>query len=790
MNSIKILCVGVVLTLVACGGADSRKEKYLNSGNEHYQNDDCKKAKLEYKNALQVDPKTPEALIGLSRCAIESKEWKNAYGLLINALDIDPNAVDAKNDLAKIYLITGDTAKAYELIDEVLELEPNNASALALRGIFHLKNNTLPAARTDSEKSLSIEKNNLTAITLLSSISVKSGETNKAVNYIEQQLLDDGLTKRKRRELYFMSAALYRQLEDTDKLIKTYKKLIELYPNDNTYTYRLAAVYANDGKVDQAEKILLENLDSTEDKIGHITFIEKYKSVDEATEKLKNYAEDGNGRLNLALARRYMRQNNNNLALPILEDLATRVTNPVHLEAKNDIALLALKNKDIDKTSVLVEEVLSEQPNNIRALLMRGSLAISQRDAPVAIADFRTVLRDQPTNTYAVRQLAIAYVMNDQKELAKELLQKAVAIDSNNKELGLLYARLQGADQNFESAIDTINMLNKDEPGDLETIKTLFDLQIANQDYVGAKQTAESMKSTVGDNPLGYYLSGVLLQNEDNSTGAEEQYILALDKEPRATEPLSGLIRLYLSQKNPSKAIAFLEKNIDRDPEYLVPYNLLGEVYISNKDYNSAIESFNSAIEINKEWWIPYRGISLAYLAQGDKKSALEILEQGYERGAGPERLGVELANIYYQQGDRNKAINIYKDVIKKVPTSIVSKNNLAMLMVDEEGTQAEAQEALKYAAELESIGQPASLDTAGWVYYKSGDIQKAIEILEKAVALAPNAGELHYHLGMAYSEEVDNIERAKQHLKIAAESEQEFRGKQIAIEKLNSLTD
>ncbi len=788
MNKLLVLSFCVIFVLAACGGAESRKEKYLQSGHDHYHNDDCKKAKLEYRNVLQIDPKTVDALIGLSRCEIEDKEWRSAYQLLLGALENDPNSIDAKTDLAKIHLIAGDNSKAYEMLEEVFEIETNNATAIALRGIFHLKNNTLTAARTDSELSLSIENHNLTAITLLSSLGVKTGDVPKAITHIEQQLDIAELTKRERKELQLMSIALYSQLNDTANIIRIYSNLIEQYPDNNTYKYRLAGIYAEDGKIDDAENILVSNIETSDDKLAYVSFLNKYKTANQATEQLKEYAQNGDGKLNLALARRYKQLDENELAEEILADLANNISEPEHIEAKNELALIALKANDADTTFKLVGEVLAEQPTNIRALIMRGSIAVARRDAPAAIADFRTVLRDQPTNTYAIRQLAVAYILNDQRDLAKELLQKAVTIDSNDKSLGLLYARLQGTDQEFDSAIDTVNELLKNEQDDLETIKTLFDLQIANEDYSGAKLTAESMKAAMEDNPLGYYLTGVLLQNENNPTAAEQQYLIALEKQPRANEALSGLIRLYLSQQLEDKAISYLQTTIEKDPEYLIPYNLLGEVALSKKDYSLAVESFESAIEVNDQWWIPYRGLSLAYLAQGNRAEALKILENGFENSSGTERLGIELANIYYQQGDRDKAIKTYNSIIKKVPTSIVAKNNLAMLLVDENSTDDEINSALEYSVELETIEQAASLDTAGWVNYKAGNIEKAIDLLNKAIVLAPEAGELHYHLGMAYAAEGEDIEKAKHHLTIAAQSEQEYKGKQVAIDKLKTL--
>ena len=788
MNKLLIILISSVLVLTACGGAESRKEKYLLSADEHFYNDDCKKAKLDYKNVLQIDPKTVKALVGLSKCAVEDKEWRNAYQFLLAALEADENSIDAKLDLAKIYLISGDNQKAYELIEESITLDQNNATAIALRGIFHLKSNTLVAARTDSETSLNNDASNLTAITLLSSLSVQAGDSEKAINYIEQQLKNEQVSKRTIKELHFMLVALYTHTEDTENVIRIYKQLALLYPDNNLYDYRLAGVYANKGDIDEAESILLDNIDSSDDKLAYVLFLDQYRTGEQATKKLQEYASDGDGKLNLALARRYLKDDKQDLAINTLQALSNDVTQPEHLEAKNELAFLALKSNEKNTASNLVNQVLTEQPGNLRALVLRGTMALSQRDAPSAIADFRTVLRDQPNNTYAIRQLAVAYILNDQKDLAKELVQKAVEIDANDKQLGLLYARLQGDEQDYDAAIGTVNDLLKEDQGDLETIKILFDLQIANKDYAGAKETVESMKSVMSDNPLGYYLSGVLLQNENNPADAEKQYLIALEKQPRANEPLSGLVRLYLSENQQEEAIQLLNNFIKKDPEYLVPYNLLGEVALSKKDYALAKNSFESAIKVNDQWWVPYRGLSLTYLAQDDRQAALQALERGYSNGAGVERLGVELALIYYQQGDRKKAIDVYRNIIDKVPNSAVAKNNLAMILVDENSSKADIDNALSYAKELESINEAASLDTVGWVNYRAGNIAKSIEILEKAVALSPNAAELHYHLGMAYTGDGGDVVKAKEHLTIATQSEQEFAGKQQAVEMLKTL--
>lgn len=788
-----VVLVCAVLVISGCGGADSRKEKYLQSGNEHYFQDDCKKAKLDYKNALQIDPKSVDGLVGLARCMLEDKEWKKAYQLLLGALEQDPNSVDAKLDLSKIYLISGENDKSYQLIEEALLTDPENATAIALRGIFHLKNNTLTAARTDSAQAISLEGDNLSAVTLFASLNVKDGKTEEATKYISNIILNNEINKRNKKELQVILIALYGQLKDIDNVVLVYKDLISQYPENNNYVYRLAAIYAGDGRIAEAEELLLSSIeaDDNESQLAYISFLDAYRSSEDATRKLEEFSaqSNDNGKLKLALGKRYLVSDDVDKAKLLFTQLSKDISSVEYIEAKNELAFLHLKDNDSAAALELVQQVLSDQPNNLRALVLRGTLAISKRDAPQAVSDFRTVLRDQPNNTFAIRQLATAYILNDQEDLAKELLQKAVDIDSNDKDLSLLYARLQGKDNDFESAIGTVNDLLKSNKEDLETIKTLFDLQIANKDYAGAKETAEAMKASLQDNPLGYYLSGVLLQNEDNNLAAEQEFITALEKQPRANEPLSGLVRLYLSEGKQDKAIDLLKNIIKKDPQYLVPYNLLGEVAITSKDYDLAIDSFNSAIKINEKWWVPYRGLSLVHTAQGDRDKSLQVLKRGFDKGVGVERLGLELALTQYQLGQRNDSISTYEKIIAEVPNSILSKNNLSMILVDDQASEGDINKALTYVTDLEDIEEAASLDTVGWVNYRAGNIAKAIEILEKAVSLAPNAAELHYHLGMAYAAEGGNQEKAKQHLRIAAKSEQNYTGKDKAKAEFEQLS-
>ncbi len=83
---------------------------------------------------------------------------------------------------------------------------------------------------------------------------------------------------------------------------------------------------------------------------------------------------------------------------------------------------------------------------------------------------------------------------------------------------------------------------------------------------------------------------------------------------------------------------------------------------------------------------------------------------------------------------------------------------------------------------------EPALLDTVGWVYFKMGDVSKAVGFLEKAAEKNPENALVNYHTGLANFKSGKVIE-AKEHLRKAVESKEEFDGKEEAKKILEKIT-
>jgi cellulose synthase operon protein C len=94
-------------------------------------------AKAEYEAVLAVNPRHPDALLGMAR-ALEFDNAAGAGDYLGRVLEVDPSHVEARALLARQHLSRGDRDEARAEIDRALEANPNALPALTALAAFHL----------------------------------------------------------------------------------------------------------------------------------------------------------------------------------------------------------------------------------------------------------------------------------------------------------------------------------------------------------------------------------------------------------------------------------------------------------------------------------------------------------------------------------------------------------------------------------------------------------------------------------------------------------------------------
>ncbi|MCX5667727.1 MAG: tetratricopeptide repeat protein [Candidatus Omnitrophica bacterium] len=120
-----------------------------------------------------------------------------------------------------------------------------------------------------------------------------------------------------------------------------------------------------------------------------------------------------------------------------------------------------------------------------------------------------------------------------------------------------------------------------------------------------------------------------------------------------------------------------------------------------------------------------------------------------------------DLANVYMESGDKEKAINLYKRALDIDPYQTWTYNNLAILYTDTNRYD-ESVKLLKKLIEIKP-DYPKAYNSLGNIYKEKGKSEEAVEMYKKALSLEPDYAEACNNLGVIYS----NMDRKEEALEL-----------------------
>jgi Flp pilus assembly protein TadD len=104
------------------------------------------------------------------------------------------------------------------------------------------------------------------------------------------------------------------------------------------------------------------------------------------------------------------------------------------------------------------------------------------------------------------------------------------------------------------------------------------------------------------------------------------------------------------------------------------------------------------------------------------------------------------LAESHLAAGEFKPAASILEGLVKRYPNNGAALNNLAWAYSEQKDPRALATAEQAYKA---AGTNPAVMDTLGWMLVEQGNSARGLPLLQKAVAGAPNAPEIRYHLAV-----------------------------------------
>ena len=151
-NSLLLLSITLACFLCACASPDAKKAAFCSKGKKLLAQGEALKAKLEFRNALQIDPEFAEAHYLLGSAELKLKNLKTAFKQFSAAVERDPDHVDAMISMAKMLFSGKAYERALEYAEKVIALEPANETANLFKAAILITDKKPEPARRRFEK--------------------------------------------------------------------------------------------------------------------------------------------------------------------------------------------------------------------------------------------------------------------------------------------------------------------------------------------------------------------------------------------------------------------------------------------------------------------------------------------------------------------------------------------------------------------------------------------------------------------------------------------------------------
>lgn len=783
--------LGVTVFLTGCGGAEERKAEYLERGRKYFEERNFDKAKIEFKNVLQIDPKASKPYLYLGQIAEAQKDWRDALTFYQKAGELDPNDLEVKVRMAKLYMLGKQIDKADALVNAVLGAKPGDIDArLVKAGLSSLKGD-IAAAIDELGRITAEQPSRAEAFLVLAMLHTQQDRLDEAESVLERGLAansDD-------TEMQLGLARLAVQMKKPEKAEAIYKDMVSADSANLWHRKRLAEFYVQQERPDDAERVYREAIDaSPRDSRRYVLlaeFLAKSGKSDEAVAELSKaigvYPDATE--LRFALAKLREQRKETDRAVQIYREIvASNKYAPDALKAKIRLAVLALAEGHLSRASALADEVLEANPGDRQGLMLRGRIALFRKDSQKAVAAFRSLLREQPDSWEILNLLAIAHKLDGKPALAQESLERAVAANPDEFKAYKNLVDFLAEQENHLLALEKLDEFLKRHPEKLEALALKSDVLAAAGNPREQEAVLKGIKAEFPENPSGSFLLGRFYRSQKKYDSALAEYEDSLSKSRDDYQILKSILGVYVERGQAEKGVERIMSVLSGNPKHAGAYQLLGSYYLGEKQEMEAARFLNLAIQSNPRWLLPYANLGAYYEQTGRRDLALKTYRRALAALPGEPSVVMNLARVYELSKDYENAIEQYETLLDSNPGNILARNNLAsVLSLDH--SKHDLDRAFELARDFDQTEEPILWDTLAWIYYRKGEYGKALPLQVKVVEKSPDVPIYHYHLGMIYLKTGERA-AAAEHLQKAVNSGKDFVGLEEARSALILATE
>jgi tetratricopeptide (TPR) repeat protein len=744
--------ISAALTMAACKSDPKvAAREHLEDGNRQLAQQQYPEAILEYRRAVQADPRLGEARL----------------------------------QLAHAYAAVGDGPNALREYARASDLLPDDTAAQVKAGNFMLEAGRFEDAQGVAKRMLARDANNLEAQILLANSLAGLRDLKGAVAAFETALTMDP-----------NRAATYSEL-GTVRLVggqkeaaeAAFRKAVEIDPNSASAHLSLANYFWAMGNMAEAERGLRRGLEIEPKNLLGNRAMAMYHMLGRTPEKAEPHlrvvadaSPSAEGKYFLAeyLLRLGRIDEARAVLTPLIAAKATFVGASVRLAR---VEVVAKKN---DEAHRVLDAVLAREPKNAEALVTKGKLQLAEKNTSNALSTLQTAVQANPRSLEAQLALAQTHVLRGSLVEGTAAYNQALTLDGTSTEARLGLARLHINNNAAADAVPLVSKVVAEQPGNLEARLLLLHGLMAVGDLPQATAQVNVLLQQAPNSATVQTAAGMLATIKKDSDGAKRAYARALDADPRSYQALAGLLTAEMSGKQFDAARTLVEKQVAQmpnDPNVLL---MAAQTYSAMGDATEAEKALRKTVELDPQSLQAYSMLGTMYYQQGRLDLARKELEGFVARAPKSVPANTMLGTILELQGKSEEAKQHYSTALQVDPSAAVAANNLAWITATNNGNLDVALQ-LAQSAKARLPNRHEVDDTLGWIYYKKGLSTLAIESLTASTTRQPDNPTYNYHLALAYHQNGDTAQ-ARKLLEKALKSNTTFEGAADAKKLLESI--
>ncbi len=707
--------LGVMALASACGRTSPAA--HVKRAEEYAAKKDFANAILEYRSALQQDPKLGSARLKLGDVYAQISDGQNAYREYVRAADTMPDSIDAQLKAGALLLLSNQYAEAKTRAEAVLRLSPRHPGGLTLLG------NALAGLH----------------------------DTDGALERLNDAIMSDP----SQGSLYSNMGVLQLVRGDRQMAEASFKKATHSMPNRAEPRVALAHFYRSQGRDAEAEQVLLEAVAIDPKSVqANSNLAELYLTTGRpalAETPLKAIADARQDPESLfTLADYYTRTRRSKEAAAILDKLAA--TSQTYGLAKARLAAIDYTEGRGEEAHKILGELLEREPHNRLGLVLKGRLLLLEKKYDDALGFANRALTADPDHSADAHfLLAQIFQAKGQLEESEMEFKQVLRVAPGSVGAALALSQLYSAKNKRTAAIDFAEQAVKLAPNDPDTRVTLVKAVLANGDTARADREIRDMLAQFPRSAAVQVQAGALFIARKDIPSARAAFARAIDLDPSSPDALAGLVALDLGSNNVRGALDRINAHLTKSPNDAAMWFLAAKAYGMVGDGAQTERALLRTIELDP-------GRVQAFAMLGDLQASrgkLDVALQQFQNWSAREPKSVAAQTMVGLTLERMNRIpeakQVYERLLAMDRHAAIAANNLAWLYSEYGGNIDQATD-LAQMAKAQAPDQPAFNDTLGWIYYKKDLVEQAIPLLQQSLDKDAENAMTHYHLGMAYA--------------------------------------